>query len=290
MNWNQDKSQFGNKSMDGGGSGGGGFGSPGGFMANTSFDSQSMSQDKQKSRKNLSMVPVTVALIQNATYDNVEDVCELDGIKLHQVTFVGLICEVQENTTHLAYEIDDLTGGRITVKRWIDKEDNIEEFNQSQFREDTYVRVYGYIKMQDGDKKTIVAFSITRVVDFNEITYHMLSVVHARLKLKEAPVVDNSVIPATSAGGQNMQFGTSFSGGQGRFGQSTESAGMSKTHSQVLQIISGTNSTEGMGIDEIRQKMRGISDADIREAVEVLSNEGHIYSTIDDDHFRSTND
>ena len=29
---------------------------------------------------------------------------------------------MQENTTHLAYEIDDLTGGRITVKRWIDKE------------------------------------------------------------------------------------------------------------------------------------------------------------------------
>ena len=31
------------------------------------------------------MVPVTVALIKNSTYNMMEDVCEIDGIKLHQV-------------------------------------------------------------------------------------------------------------------------------------------------------------------------------------------------------------
>lgn len=278
MDWGGDRNQFGNKSMDGG------FASPGGFMANTSFDSQSMSQDKQKSQKNLSMVPVTVALIKNSTYNMMEDVCEIDGIKLHQVSFVGLICEVQENTTHLAYEIDDLTGGRITVKRWIDKEDNVED--QSQFREDTYVRVYGYIKVHDGEKKTIVAFSVNRLVDFNELTYHMLAVIHARLKMKQIANADNSMMsPGT---GENMQFGNSS--GQRDFGQNMDNSGMSKTQAQVLQIISGTSSSEGMAMDDIRRKMQGVSESEIRKAVEFLSNEGHVYSTIDDDHFRSTND
>ena len=47
-----------------------------------------------------------------------------------------------------------------------------------------YVHVYGYIKVHDGEKKTIVAFSINRLVDFNELTYHMLAVIHASLKMK----------------------------------------------------------------------------------------------------------
>ena len=33
---------------------------------------------------------------------------------------------------------------------------------------------------------------------------------------------------------------------------------------------------------------QNISEARVREAVEYLSNEGHLYSTIDDDHYKAT--
>ena len=105
--------------------GGGGFTSPGGFMPNTTFESPSMSQDKdvsvfsmiivifiafhncyrvelsfmtlqhdpckkyfynlQKTRKSPALVPTTIAMIKNATYNNIDDTSEIDGLKLKQV-------------------------------------------------------------------------------------------------------------------------------------------------------------------------------------------------------------
>lgn len=280
MNWYGDGNQFvDNKPM-----GSGGFASPGGFMANTSFDSPSMSEDHERERTRNAMIPITAALLNNATYNLNEDVCEMDGVKLHQVTFVGIVSKINENATHMAYEIDDLTGPPISVKRWMNKDEHEEEYKRLQFREDTYVRVYGFIKVDDRKQKTICAFSINRVVDFNEITYHHLSVIHAKLSLQKAAA--NEISPQT---GGRMQFGSNSFSGQGEFGQSIDGSGMSRIQYQVLEIISSANSTEGMGMNQIRQRLRGTPEPDIRDAVEFLSNEGHIYSTIDDDHFRSTN-
>ena len=45
-----------------------------------------------------------------------------------------------------------------------------------------------------------------------------------------------------------------------------------------------------MKIDVVVQQLNGrFTEAQVREAVEHLVNEGHLYSTIDDDHFKSTN-
>ena len=47
---------------------------------------------------------------------------------------------------------------------------------------------------------------------------------------------------------------------------------------------------EGVKIDVVAQQLNGrFTEAQVREAVEHLVNEGHLYSTIDDDHFKSTN-
>ena len=48
-------------------------------------------------------------------------------------------------------------------------------------REDTYVRVCGHLKSFQDNKCSIIAFSINPIKDFNEITYHMLDVIHAHL-------------------------------------------------------------------------------------------------------------
>ena len=39
-----------------------------------------------------------------------------------QVTFVGVIREVHETATNISYKIDDMTGNRISVKKWIDND------------------------------------------------------------------------------------------------------------------------------------------------------------------------
>jgi replication factor A2 len=46
----------------------------------------------------------------------------------------------------------------------------------------------------------------------------------------------------------------------------------------------------GLALDYVANGLRaeGISEKDVRAAVDFLANEGHLYSTIDDNHYKST--
>lgn len=49
-------------------------------------------------------------------------------------------------------------------------------------RENTYVRVRGTVRSFAG-KKSIVAFKISPITDMNEMTYHILEVIHSHASL-----------------------------------------------------------------------------------------------------------
>ena len=51
-------------------------------------------------------------------------------------------------------------------------------------REDTYVRVAGYIKSFQ-ETRSVIAFNITPIRDFNELTYHLLDVIHSHLAISK---------------------------------------------------------------------------------------------------------
>lgn len=53
------------------------------------------------------------------------------------------------------------------------------------FRENTYVRVVGHLKSFKENSRSLIAFGLSPVTDFNEITYHMLDVIHSHLALKK---------------------------------------------------------------------------------------------------------
>ena len=67
--------------------------------------------------------------------------------------------------------------------------------------------------------------------------------------------------------------------------------GLTAVQNQVLNYIQAQSpaSESGPRIDQIISKMAGnFNERQVREAVEFLSNEGHVYSTLDEDHFRAT--
>ena len=56
-------------------------------------------------------------------------------------------------------------------------------------REGTFVRVLGHIRTFS-QQRSVVGFLVQPLKDFNEVTYHMVHVVHSQLALQEgAPVV-----------------------------------------------------------------------------------------------------
>ena len=64
--------------------------------------------------------------------------------------------------------------------------------------------------------------------------------------------------------------------------------GLSPNQNQVLTLIMRCQDAEGISLQELKQRLGGTSMPVIRQAVEFLSNEGHIFSTIDEDHYKYT--
>ncbi|XP_019505613.1 PREDICTED: replication protein A 32 kDa subunit isoform X3 [Hipposideros armiger] len=64
--------------------------------------------------------------------------------------------------------------------------------------------------------------------------------------------------------------------------------GLTVAQNQVLNLIKACPRPEGLNFHELKNQLQHMPLASIKQAVDFLSNEGHIYSTVDDDHFKST--
>lgn len=62
-----------------------------------------------------------------------------------------------------------------------------EEERVQAMRENTYVRVYGHLRSFAG-KRSVVAFKMTPLTDMNELSCHMLEVIHSHVTLSSGQV------------------------------------------------------------------------------------------------------
>ena len=61
------------------------------------------------------MTPVTIKTMKTSSLDKKDDVFKVNGVELSQITFVGRIERMQEQSMNFTYTIEDGTG-RIDVK------------------------------------------------------------------------------------------------------------------------------------------------------------------------------
>ncbi|XP_034145033.1 replication protein A 32 kDa subunit isoform X2 [Esox lucius] len=206
---------------------------------------------------------------------------------MHKITIVGIIRTTDKSMTNIQYKVDDMTGPPMDVKQWVDTEDP--SVDSTVIPPGTYVKVSGNLRSFQ-NHRSVVAFSVRPLEDMNEITSHMLEVVQAHMLLSK---------PQTSmvggGGGMNTSMaslsrpGAGGSMGGGYSGGSDMSAnGLSPSQNQVLSLIRSCPDAQGISTQDLKQRLSGMSLAVIKQAVEFLSNEGHIFSTIDEDHFKST--
>ena len=64
--------------------------------------------------------------------------------------------------------------------------------------------------------------------------------------------------------------------------------GLTVAQKQVLNLIKSCPRPEGLNFQDLKNQLQHMSIASVKLAVDFLSNKGHIYSTMDDDHFKST--
>ncbi|CAO3641446.1 unnamed protein product [Cunninghamella echinulata] len=215
---------------------------------------------EKKFRGEQSLRPVTIKQVIN-TKQVQPSVFQIDGRDISQITLIGVIRNIVEQQTNVSYNIEDGTGS-IEVRKWSDQNESAQEMERRRrLNIDQYVRVVGRINSFN-DRINVMAFDIRPITDFNEITYHLLDTVY-----------------------NHLNFTKGNSGPKDDPMQIT----LDSIHDQIYNIIQSDHSEDGVHLDQIKRSLRSTyTDAEIRASIEHLSIEGRCYSTIDDNHFKST--
>ena len=220
--------------------------------------------------------------------------------------FVGFVTGVKDTSTHVEFTIADGTG-EIAVQFWADSSDDddagssIASNARTLCTEGSYVRTVGMIKFFS-NRKTIQAFNMVPVTDFNEITHHALEATYVYLKVTKGtyrstrfPRSRLSNLDArthTGTGASNSVSndvstktyeGTSSSGGV------TDEKALQNVVLQVFQEHSDQGES-GLDIKRAVEMLvsKGHDAGEVRKAIGFLSDEGHLYTTIDEDHLKCT--
>jgi replication factor A2 len=84
-----------------------------------------------------------------------------------------------------------------------------------------------------------------------------------------------------------MVYNDNYVAGMGAQQMASTSFGNPK-NDMVYKMILGCQRDEGLSRDELVSQLKGkVNKPDVDSSIEFLSSEGHIYSTIDDDHFKT---
>ncbi|XP_067386851.1 replication protein A 32 kDa subunit isoform X2 [Emydura macquarii macquarii] len=244
--------------------------SPGGFGSPTA----TQGEKKQRSRSQ-NIVPCTVSQLLAA--EQTHETFRIREIEISQVIIMGIIRQAEKAPTNILYKVDDMTAAPMDVRQWVDTD---EAGSETVVPPGTYVKVAGHLRSFQ-NKKSLVAFKITPLEDMNEFTTHILEIVNAHMILRKS-LMAPSKMP--------QSLGSFGMGGMASYGGSSSMPvnGLTAHQSQVLNLIKSCSDPEGMSLKELKSQLHNINMSTIKQAVEFLSSEGHIYSTVDDDHYKST--
>ncbi|KAL3140054.1 hypothetical protein ABBQ38_004334 [Trebouxia sp. C0009 RCD-2024] len=229
---------------------------------------------------------LTVKQIYEGTLNASDDQYRVDGEELHNITLVGKITSTHEAPTHLSFTIDDGTG-KIELSYWTSSDDDQDQMAQrkADWRVGVYVRVHGHLRSFE-NKKSMVVFSLKTINDFNEVSFHFLQCIFQHVHLTKGQAQPGSMAPAAS----RMNGGGAVPAAAGMAPDAVNN--MDPVQRECWSIYNNPEAQArdtGISIDDVIGKLHGkFSVPAIRQAIEWLANEGHLYTTHDDQHFKST--
>lgn len=247
----------------------------GGFN-NNSFSSPGGPKQEAKKLYPKHLVPVTAHIIKNCTQvENEASIYEYEHLKFHQICFLGIIRNVIKRANDITYLVDDMTSSEIQVKLAAEDGDDMESeetasSSRTEFMENQYVKIHGSIKTLQG-LKIVQALSIRPLKELNELSHHLLE------------CMNTSIYYSTKGSGEQQ-----FNASAGNRTNTGTTAGLTGIHQKLANWIKQSIEEAGVHLSDIYRAFSDTPQQKLREALEFLSTEGHVYSTVDDEHFRST--
>ncbi|KAK1889030.1 Replication protein A 32 kDa subunit [Dissostichus eleginoides] len=204
----------------------------------------------------LQILPCSVSQLLSASKAS-SDTFALCDQEFNQVSVVGIVRELLPFVKYVQYALDDMTGPPLTVRQW---DCTLLVFASP----GTYVKVIGSLRSSTGER-SLQAKHIRVITDLNEITSHMLEVVHAHMQILKKKFDVNMNITAVP------------------------SEDLPSVQGQVLHVIRrGSVRDIGIGYKELQSQLDLLSPRDIKSSLTSLMDKGLVYHTIDENHFKST--
>ncbi|CAN6245211.1 unnamed protein product [Urochloa humidicola] len=233
----------------------------GGFMPSQSTAvPESSGGSFSKGRNAQTLLPLTVKQIMDAAQaSDDKSNFAVNGVEVSTVRLVGRMLGKVERVTDVQFILDDGTG-KIDVNRWENESSDTKEM--ADVNDGNYVIVNGGLKGFQG-KRHVVAYSVRRVTNFNDITHHFLQCIHVHLELTRSKATTFSA-PGNTAGND-----------------------LSDLVMSVLHDPAVIHREDGVSINYIADRLKRPEKV-IKEVLEMHNTEGNVYTTIDDRHYRST--
>ncbi|XP_075978041.1 replication protein A2 [Anticarsia gemmatalis] len=212
--------------------------------------------------------------------------CGDDGVKIWgtEIQIVSVVARVRNicmQSTKITYTIQDITG-RMRAVLWLDQENDDEEKSAPKVQVNDYVQIYGNVKTNKG-KKVLMAFKIMPITDVNAITFHYLHCIKNKIKMEadsKKEKVDNN--PTFTSGlPANSMVGVA---------DNTASVnGLNQRQMMVFNLIRASTQEQGISKEDMYTSLKDrMPQKEFENILEWMCGEGHIYSTIDEEHFRAT--
>jgi replication factor A2 len=272
------------------------FGSSQGFGYDAVAAPTQEAPKRAKQEEKQTCIPVTVRILQDAVARHADSQeILIHGTEASIVHIVGVVEALVEQTAMTEFQIND-GSGRMKVRHYASSGSA-----SSGLVVGRYVSVVGNVRTSPAAH--VSAMSMQAVMGGDEVSYHMIEVAHAALKLRN-PTTVASVGASVAASdpitpGKQMGLGlsnTTMSPAKVEEPPRVMAAPMDMQMStppkgdlrtsvlDVLRQVQESAGEEGFGLANIAARLQVSSDK-VKDVLSKLVDEGDVFTTIDDDHF-----
>ncbi len=171
---------------------------------------------------------------------------------------------------------------------WLNDQVNANATKLGEIRPFTYIRIVGQIRSFQ-NLRNIVAYRVLPIHDSNEMTFHLLEAVRVHLINTRGPLPTQGQPAAIPRGFANAPAHAPVHGAPAYapYG-GDQNVGSRSSRDQVFAWVKANRHTkQGVAVDAIARALnRPLNE--IRQEIDYLITEGHLYSTTDDNYVAPT--
>jgi len=270
------------------------FGS-GGYAPVASQENSGTPEKKARQEDKQTCMPLTVRLLSDAATNKADDGAELKvhGTELANFVLIGVVEGLVQQATGIEFVLNDASG-RIKVRHY---QNGDADATTKGLVAGRYASIVGSLRMTP--VMHVSALSLRPVESGDEVSYHMIEVAHAALKLTKGgsqmpdalstpAKFTNPIAVAADPQTPPKETVASFSlpPAPAAVTASGPLAG-DALRNAVMAVFrkEGEEKPEGVPVATVMDKMKGTQPESIRKVIDELVGEGEVFTTIDDEHF-----